>query len=50
MRVLRRDLPVAQEEGKAAALNYAYRELGNLLDGTPRDEVIVVVVDARRTA
>ncbi len=43
--VLRRDPPRARE-GKAAALNYAYRELDPLLAGVDRDTVIVVIVDA----
>ncbi|MGZ6623061.1 MAG: glycosyltransferase family 2 protein [Solirubrobacteraceae bacterium] len=43
--VLRRDPPRARE-GKAAALNYAYRELDGLLAGVDRDTVIVVIVDA----
>jgi cellulose synthase/poly-beta-1,6-N-acetylglucosamine synthase-like glycosyltransferase len=40
--ILRRDLPQARK-GKAAALNHAYRCLGDLPD---RDRTIVVVVDA----
>lgn len=43
--VLRRDQPHAQE-GKAAALNDAYRRLDAVVGDTPRDEVIVCVVDA----
>ena len=43
--MLRREPPEARQ-GKAAALNYAYRRLGELVGETPRDEVIVVVVDA----
>lgn len=47
--VLRRDLPYARE-GKATALNYAYRRLGELLGGgdrgADRDRVIVTIVDA----
>jgi cellulose synthase/poly-beta-1,6-N-acetylglucosamine synthase-like glycosyltransferase len=42
---LRRDPPEAQQ-GKAAALNNAYRELGRLLGGVDRSRVIVCVVDA----
>ena len=45
LRVLRREPPEARQ-GKAAALNYAYRRFGELVGETPRDEVIVVVVDA----
>jgi 1,2-diacylglycerol 3-beta-glucosyltransferase len=46
LHVLRRDPPDARQ-GKAAALNHAYRELGRILgEGTPRDRVIVAVVDA----
>ena len=43
--VLRRDLPEARK-GKAAGLNHAYRTLGSLLGDVPRDEVVVVIVDA----
>lgn len=43
--VLRRDPPAARV-GKAAALNDAYHRLDAAIGGTPRDEVIVVVVDA----
>lgn len=43
--VLRRDRPDARV-GKAAALNHAYAQLGGLLGDTPRDEVIVTIVDA----
>ncbi len=43
--VLRRDKPAAQQ-GKAAALNDAYQRLDGIIGDTPRDEVIVVVVDA----
>lgn len=43
--VLRRDKPAAQQ-GKAAALNDAYQRLDAIIGDTPRDEVIVVVVDA----
>ncbi len=43
--VLRRDPPRARE-GKAAALNHAYRELGALIGGVDRDTVIVAIVDA----
>jgi 1,2-diacylglycerol 3-beta-glucosyltransferase len=42
---LRRQPPRARE-GKAAALNHAYRALEGLLVGVDRDKVIVVVVDA----
>jgi 1,2-diacylglycerol 3-beta-glucosyltransferase len=45
LRVIRRDPPHARQ-GKAAALNHAYRELGTLLGEAPREQVIVVVVDA----
>jgi 1,2-diacylglycerol 3-beta-glucosyltransferase len=45
LQVLRREPPEARQ-GKAAALNYAYRRLGELVGGTPRDQLIVVVVDA----
>lgn len=43
--VLRRDPPRARE-GKAEALNYAYRRLGELLGDLDRDGVAVVIVDA----
>ena len=43
--VLRRELPRARE-GKAAALNYAYRQIGGIVGGVDRSEVIVVIVDA----
>lgn len=44
--VLRRDPPEARR-GKAAALNDAYRRIGEHLDpGTPRGRVIVAIVDA----
>jgi 1,2-diacylglycerol 3-beta-glucosyltransferase len=43
--VLRRDPPRARE-GKAAALNHAYRQLDALLGSIDRDTVIVVIVDA----
>lgn len=43
--VLRRDAPDARQ-GKAAALNDAYRRLDAVIGDTPRDEVIVCVVDA----
>lgn len=42
---LRREKPNAQT-GKAAALNWAYRQLGDLLRGVERERVIVVIVDA----
>lgn len=45
LQVLRREPPGARE-GKAAALNYAYRRLTELVGETPRDQLIVVVVDA----
>lgn len=45
LRVLRRNPPHAQQ-GKAAALNNAYRELGNLVGDVPRERVVAVVVDA----
>lgn len=46
LHVLRRDPPDARQ-GKAAALNHAYRELGPILgEGARRDHVIVTVVDA----
>ncbi len=43
--VLRRDPPRARE-GKAAALNHAYRELDALLGDVDRETVVVVIVDA----
>jgi 1,2-diacylglycerol 3-beta-glucosyltransferase len=44
--VLRRDPPHARE-GKATALNHAYRSLGNVLGAdVDRSEVIVAIVDA----
>lgn len=45
LQVLRRDPPEARK-GKAAALNYAYRQLGGLLADAPRERVIVAIVDA----
>ncbi len=45
LHVLRREPPNAQK-GKAAALNHAYRALGELLGEVERDRVIVTVVDA----
>jgi len=42
---LRREPPEARK-GKAAALNYAFRGLGELLGDVARDRVIVVVIDA----
>ena len=45
LHVLRRDLPNARE-GKAEALNAAYRMLGELLGDTDRARVVVGVVDA----
>jgi 1,2-diacylglycerol 3-beta-glucosyltransferase len=45
LHVLRREPPAARQ-GKAAALNFAYRGLGGLLGDIDRDRVIVVVVDA----
>jgi 1,2-diacylglycerol 3-beta-glucosyltransferase len=45
LHVLRRDPPDARV-GKAEALNAAYRLLAERLDGTDRERVIVVVVDA----
>jgi 1,2-diacylglycerol 3-beta-glucosyltransferase len=47
LHVLRREPPEARE-GKAAALNHAYRRMGEVLGaaGSDRDRVIVVVVDA----
>jgi 1,2-diacylglycerol 3-beta-glucosyltransferase len=46
LHVLRREPPNARK-GKAAALNNAYRELGGVLgQGTDRNRVIVVIVDA----
>lgn len=43
--VLRRDKPDARV-GKAAALNHAYRLLGEHIGGIPREDVIVTIVDA----
>jgi 1,2-diacylglycerol 3-beta-glucosyltransferase len=43
--VLRRDPPHARE-GKAEALNYAYRMIDGMLGQVDRDEVIVAIVDA----
>ena len=45
LHILRREPPEARK-GKAAALNFAYRRIGELVGSTPRDQVIVVVVDA----
>ena len=45
LHTLRRDPPEARQ-GKAAALNYAYRSFGAMLGYLDRDRVIVVVVDA----
>jgi 1,2-diacylglycerol 3-beta-glucosyltransferase len=45
VRVLRRDPPQARE-GKAAALNYAYRALPGILGDVDRSSVIVAIVDA----
>ena len=45
LHVLRRDPPAARE-GKAAALNHAYRALSALLGDVDRARAIVVVVDA----
>jgi GT2 family glycosyltransferase len=45
LHVLRRDPPDARE-GKAAALNYAYRRLADVVGDVPRESVIVCVVDA----
>jgi 1,2-diacylglycerol 3-beta-glucosyltransferase len=45
LHVLRRELPNARE-GKAEALNAAYRMLGELLGDTDRERVVVAVVDA----
>jgi cellulose synthase/poly-beta-1,6-N-acetylglucosamine synthase-like glycosyltransferase len=45
LHVLRREPPEARQ-GKAAALNYAYRATRELLAGLDRGRVIVVVVDA----
>lgn len=42
---LRRDPPRARE-GKAAALNYAYRQLEHALPGVDREKVVVAIVDA----
>jgi cellulose synthase/poly-beta-1,6-N-acetylglucosamine synthase-like glycosyltransferase len=43
--VLRRVPPDARQ-GKAEALNHAYRQLGPLLGDHPRDRVVVAIVDA----
>lgn len=43
--VIRRDKPQAQL-GKAAALNHAYATLSEVVPGVPRENVIVVIVDA----
>lgn len=43
--VLRREIPRARE-GKAAALNHAYRELDVLMGDVDRAQVVIVVVDA----
>ncbi len=43
--VLRRDPPNAKQ-GKAAALNYAYRKIAEMIGGVDRSEVIVVIIDA----
>lgn len=45
LHVLRRNSPHAQE-GKAAALNHAYRMLGAVLGEVDRSQVIVTVIDA----
>jgi cellulose synthase/poly-beta-1,6-N-acetylglucosamine synthase-like glycosyltransferase len=45
LHVVRRELPHARQ-GKAAALNHAFRRLGDLLGEVDRDSVIVAVVDA----
>jgi 1,2-diacylglycerol 3-beta-glucosyltransferase len=45
LHVLRREPPDARK-GKAAALNYAWRRLPELVAGADADEVIVCVVDA----
>jgi 1,2-diacylglycerol 3-beta-glucosyltransferase len=45
LEILRRDPPHARE-GKAAALNNAWREVDTVIGETPREEVIVCVVDA----
>jgi 1,2-diacylglycerol 3-beta-glucosyltransferase len=45
LHVLRREPPEARQ-GKAAALNFAYRATRELLAGADRSRVIVVVVDA----
>lgn len=45
LRVVRRELPHARQ-GKAAALNHAFNRLDAWLGETPRDEVIVTIVDA----
>ena len=43
--VLRRNPPHARE-GKAAALNNAWRDIGDVIGATPREQVIVCIVDA----
>ena len=43
--VLRRDPPNARQ-GKAAALNYAYRKIVEMIGYVDRSEVIVVIIDA----
>ena len=43
--VLRRDPPNARQ-GKAAALNYAYRKIVDMIGYVDRREVIVVIIDA----
>jgi 1,2-diacylglycerol 3-beta-glucosyltransferase len=45
LHVLRREPPQARQ-GKAAALNHAYRVLGGLIGDVDRLEVIIVVIDA----
>jgi 1,2-diacylglycerol 3-beta-glucosyltransferase len=45
LEVLRRNPPHARQ-GKAAALNNAYREIAGVIGNTPRERVIVCVVDA----
>ncbi len=45
LHLIRRRPPDARR-GKAAALNHAYRALGDLVGGVDRDRVIVAVVDA----
>ena len=45
LNVLHRTAPNARK-GKAAALNHAYSQLGELLVGAERENVIVVIVDA----